>query len=264
MPSVSIQYLYHSGFAVETASHLFIFDYYLDTPRGCGPDQGVVSPSMLQGRDVVVFVSHSHGDHYNPAIFQWRRVKPQIRYILADEIATKEDVLSVKAGKTYPLGGLEVRTLDSTDLGVAFLVKADGLCLYHAGDLNWWHWNDEPEEANRAMARRYQQQIDSLKGGIHRHRFHPGRSTPGGKCPIGIGLFHEAGGRPLDRPHALWVQWFHLRPHRSRPPHSLLSRPYFTDFPPRPAFPDFHSLNQTTIRHGQESKPMADFCISPV
>lgn len=164
MPSVSIRYLYHSGFAVKTASHLFIFDYYLDTPRGCGPDQGVVSPSMLQGRDVVVFVSHSHGDHYNPAIFQWRKGNPQIRYILADEIATKEDVLSVKAGKTYPLGGLEVRTLDSTDLGVAFLVKADGLCLYHAGDLNWWHWNDEPEEANRAMARRYQQQIDSLKG----------------------------------------------------------------------------------------------------
>ena len=129
MPSVSIRYLYHSGFAVETASHLFIFDYYLDTPRGCGPDQGVVSPSMLQGRDVVVFVSHSHGDHYNPAIFQWRKGNPQIRYILADEIATKEDVLSVKAGKTYPLGGLEVRTLDSTDLGVAFLVKADGLCL---------------------------------------------------------------------------------------------------------------------------------------
>ena len=99
MPSVSIRYLYHSGFAVETASHLFIFDYYLDTPRGCGPDQGVVSPSMLQGRDVVVFVSHSHGDHYNPAIFQWRKGNPQIRYILADEIATKEDVLPLKQAK---------------------------------------------------------------------------------------------------------------------------------------------------------------------
>ena len=133
MPSVSIQYLYHSGFAVETASHLFIFDYYLDTPRGCGPDQGVVSPAMLQDRDVVVFVSHSHGDHYNPAIFQWRRVKPQIRYILADEIATKEDVLSVKAGKTYPLGGLEVRTLDSTDLGVAFLVRRTGFACTTPG-----------------------------------------------------------------------------------------------------------------------------------
>ncbi|MFR2561427.1 MAG: MBL fold metallo-hydrolase [Anaeromassilibacillus sp.] len=249
MPSVSIRYLYHSGFAVETASHLFIFDYYLDTPRGCGPDQGVVSPSMLQGRDVVVFVSHSHGDHYNPAIFQWRKGNPQIRYILADEIATKEDVLSVKAGKTYPLGGLEVRTLDSTDLGVAFLVKADGLCLYHAGDLNWWHWNDEPEEANRAMARRYQQQIDSLKGESIDIAFIPVDPRQEENALLGLDYFMKQVGA-LDRPHALWVQWFHLRPHRSRSPHSLLSGSYFADFPPGPAFPAFPSLNQTTIRHG--------------
>ena len=111
MPSVSIRYLYHSGFAVKTASHLFIFDYYLDTPRGCGPDQGVVSPSMLQGRDVVVFVSHSHGDHYNPAIFQWRKGNPQIRYILADEPtsaldAENRDHLLTLLQKTYYSAGI--------------------------------------------------------------------------------------------------------------------------------------------------------------
>ena len=33
------------------------------------------------------------------------------------------------------------------------------LDVYKRQDLNWWHWNDEPEEANRAMARRYQQPV---------------------------------------------------------------------------------------------------------
>lgn len=150
MPSVSIRYLYHSGFAVKTASHLFIFDYYLDTPRGCGPDQGVVSPAMLQDRDVVVFVSHSHGDHYNPAIFQWRRVKPQIRYILADEIATKEDVLSVKAGKTYPLGGPGSAHLGFHRFRRRFPGQGGRALRTTPGTSNWWHWNDEPEEANPA------------------------------------------------------------------------------------------------------------------
>ena len=78
-------------------------------------------------------------DHYNPVIFEWRKGHSNIRYILAEEIPTKEEVLSVHPSRTYDLGDLQVRTLDSTDLGVAFLIKTDGLCLYHAGDLNWWH-----------------------------------------------------------------------------------------------------------------------------
>ena len=54
--------------------------------------------------------------------------------------------------------------LTSTDEGVGFLVKRKGQCLYHAGDLHWWHWEGELEEENRAMARRYWEQIDRLRG----------------------------------------------------------------------------------------------------
>lgn len=31
----------------------------------------------------------------------------------------------------------------STDEGVAFLVTAEGRTVFHAGDLNWWHWEGE-------------------------------------------------------------------------------------------------------------------------
>lgn len=161
---VTIRYLYHSGFSLETPEHFFIFDYYLDTPRGCGLDKGVVDPKEIRGKNVVAFASHSHPDHYSPRIFSWRADIPDIRYILANEIRTKEDAVKIAPGETQNLGDLSVRALESTDLGVAFLVKADGLCVYHAGDLNWWDWEGEPEADNREMGRRYREQIDLLRG----------------------------------------------------------------------------------------------------
>ncbi|WP_195984381.1 MBL fold metallo-hydrolase [Clostridium sp. D33t1_170424_F3] len=164
MEPVSIWYLYNSGFAVKTERHFLIFDYFLDSPRSGGLKSGVVDSTELQDYDTVVFVSHSHADHFNRNIFQWRKQIPSIRYVLSDDITTSEECLRVGAGQSCDLGDLQIQTLASTDLGVAFLVQVDGLCIYHAGDLNWWHWNDEPEEANRLMAQSFQKQIDTLEG----------------------------------------------------------------------------------------------------
>ena len=159
-----IRYLYNSGFTLKTDRHFFIFDYYLDSPKGCGLEKGVIDPEKIKDLDVVVFVSHSHPDHYNPRIFSWRKTVGKIRYVLSDDIKTSEDVIRVAPGQEYDLGDLSVRTLDSTDIGVAFLIQADGLCIYHAGDLNDWYWNGEPDSDNREMTRRYREQIDTLKG----------------------------------------------------------------------------------------------------
>ena len=158
-----IRYLYHSGFTLETANHFLIFDCYRDTPAG-GLSEGVVDPEEIRDKNVSVFVSHSHPDHYSPKIFEWRRTVPNIRYFIADEIHTSEEAVRLAPGETAEAGGVSVRALESTDLGVAFLVGADGLRIYHAGDLNWWRWNGEPDEDNEEMGRRYRRQIDSLRG----------------------------------------------------------------------------------------------------
>ena len=162
-----IRYLHHSGFSLETADHFLIFDYYLDTPKGCGLSEGVVNPKELHGKNVVVFASHSHPDHYSPRIFSWQKAIPNIRYVLADEIRSPAGTAPVKIapGRTVDLGDLTVRGLESTDLGVAFLIHLEeGLCVYHAGDLNWWRWEGAPEENNREMGRRFREQIDTLRG----------------------------------------------------------------------------------------------------
>ena len=57
-----------------------------------------------------------------------------------------------------------MRTLKSTDEGVAFLIRIGERIIYHAGDLNWWHWEEESPRYNKLMMQRYQREIEKLEG----------------------------------------------------------------------------------------------------
>lgn len=150
-----IWHLCHSGTALRTASRLLVFDYSNDSPARVGRrslGSGVVEPSELRGLDVVVFISHEHGDHFHPGCLEWRRSARSMRFVVAPEVAQadgrfceKEGLVTVLAPeKTADVDGMTVTALKSTDSGVGFLVKTDGLTIYHAGDLAWWNWDDEP------------------------------------------------------------------------------------------------------------------------
>lgn len=66
--------------------------------------------------------------------------------------------------QTYILdNGTKVSTLLSTDSGVAFIVETSEGLIYHAGDLNDWHWEGETEDDNRQMASTYRAEIDKIK-----------------------------------------------------------------------------------------------------
>ena len=129
---MKITYLKHSGYVVEDAGRAMVFDYY----EGNLPD-------FLEAVKLYVFVSHVHYDHFNPQIFQWKDQYPDIQYILSNDIEEKgfkESCTFVGPGQEVVLDGIKIRTLRSTDEGVAFLVQAGERRIYHAGDLNWWHW----------------------------------------------------------------------------------------------------------------------------
>jgi hypothetical protein len=53
--------------------------------------------------------------------------------------------------------------IKSTDIGVAFVVREGETCLYHAGDLNWWHWEGETKAKNRNMEVNYKREIERMK-----------------------------------------------------------------------------------------------------
>ena len=153
-----VRYIHHSGFSVETEKAVFVFDYY-------DPKNKFKILNEMTDKPVYVFVSHAHPDHFDEKIFALRG-KCRVRYILSDDVKAGDgdDIMYVKEGMRYIVDGFEVTTLKSTDEGVAFLVDTGEKVIYHAGDLNWWHWNGEEESWNSGVAADYKTQIDKLKG----------------------------------------------------------------------------------------------------
>lgn len=163
-----VYYLYHSGFAVATERHILVFDYYRDSPTACSTTIEQIL-ARAQGKQVVVFVSHAHHDHYNPIIWDWRAKCADIRYVVSVDVSVPiglNDVTVMQAHKKASVGALSIATYASTDAGVAFWVEADGYSIFHAGDLNWWHWEGEPDEENSAMAKQYAQEIDRMPSSV--------------------------------------------------------------------------------------------------
>lgn len=163
-----VTYLFNSGFAVKAEGRYLIFDYYNTVPfkKLPGLGGGVIAPRELKDENVTVFASHAHMDHFVPSIMGWTRHMSRVHYVLSEDIGVTAAARVTKVGpdEVHELDGMTIRTLRSTDEGVAFDVSAGGLRMYHAGDLNWWHWDGEPEEENRAMGEAYRSEIDKLRG----------------------------------------------------------------------------------------------------
>ena len=58
---------------------------------------------------------------------------------------------------------MKIKTLRSTDLGVAYLVYVNEKCIYHAGDLNCWTFEENKIEDNEFMEYIYSKEMDKLK-----------------------------------------------------------------------------------------------------
>ncbi|MFR9254919.1 MAG: hypothetical protein ACLVJ6_04980 [Merdibacter sp.] len=41
-------------------------------------------------------------------------------------------------------------------------MECEGACIYHAGDLNDWHWNEDPPAVQQWMKERYVQELQLL------------------------------------------------------------------------------------------------------
>ena len=159
---VKITYISHSCFAVELEHSVLVFDYY----------QGEL-PLWDPEKTIYVFASHRHYDHFSKKIFRWTEQYPKIQYILSDDISEasydaneicRSDLTRIAPNQAETIGNCVIETFRSTDEGVAFLVSCEGKLFYHAGDLNWWYWEEEDDAYNRMMRGDYQKEIETLAG----------------------------------------------------------------------------------------------------
>ena len=146
---MEIVYLLNSGFMVKDENTLILFDDYDDPEK--------IVDRVLNKENfehLYILVSHAHFDHFGTHI---RAYAPQTsRYIFSNDIKhTKrikmfpaELVTFMRKYTNFEDEGFKVSAYDSTDVGVSFYVElASGKKIFHAGDFNWWHWeNDAPEQ----------------------------------------------------------------------------------------------------------------------
>ena len=135
---MTLTYIFHSCFVLETEKVILIFDYWLDF-------DGNLLPYLKKEKPIYVFSSHFHEDHFNSAIFEWRKQRDQVTYILSKDIlrhrrAGKEDAdVWLAKGGTWTDGLISVWATGSTDSGVSWIVETEGKRIFHAGDLNNWY-----------------------------------------------------------------------------------------------------------------------------
>ena len=141
---MKLTYIFHSGFVLETEHSILVFDYWLDP-------SDVMDGVLHSKKPLYVLSSHFHEDHFNKEIFEWKRRKPNITYILSKDIlrhrrANKEeaDVWLAKGG-SWSDGRISVKAFGSTDSGVSWIVETDSKRIFHAGDLNNWYARFLPE-----------------------------------------------------------------------------------------------------------------------
>lgn len=148
---MKLDYIYHSGFAIEAEGVTVIIDYYKDS-SDTEHNRGIVHDHLLQkpGK-LYVLSTHFHPDHFNREVLTWKEKRPDINYIFSKDIirhhlALKEDATYIKKGETYEDDTIRIQAFGSTDAGSSFLLHLQGMSIFHAGDLNNWHWSEESTE----------------------------------------------------------------------------------------------------------------------
>ncbi len=104
--------------------------------------------------------THSHHDHYNPEILSWQELRKDIVYVFSSDIlenekAQESDAFYLSKLQIFQDRNIWIKAFGSTDVGGSFLIKAGDKQIFHAGDLNNWHWNEESTQAEVEEAQAY-------------------------------------------------------------------------------------------------------------
>jgi len=141
---MKIKYIHHSGFIAEDNTCALMIDC-------CGLAKDSAEVRACAGKHLYVLASHVHGDHFDPDIMSFGGGSR--KWILSGDISKKvrphKDIHFMAKGDVYRDAQVKIKAYGSTDEGVSFYMEAGGKRIFHAGDLNNWHWNEEetPEDA---------------------------------------------------------------------------------------------------------------------
>lgn len=161
-----IWYLGQDSFAVKTRRHLLIFDAlnpgmensYVLPKSADSLSEGVVNPDTIKDLDVMVFESNMDDSHYGTGIWPWRRYIGKVTYVFGWDPVINQDAheyIYMKPREQRVIDGVDVTTIQASTFGSGFLIKVDGITLFHGGS----HIVLDP-----SMQQRFTREIDFLAG----------------------------------------------------------------------------------------------------
>lgn len=138
MKDIAVEYLGGSGFLVSLGETGMLFD-----ASEHGADRRVMpeKEALSAFKRLYVFISHHHDDHFSPDVYEL--CGNDAVYIVGFDVPQPHRGVRMKPGEERGFGPVTVHAYGSTDEGVSFLVDYAGITIFHAGDLNLWHWRDE-------------------------------------------------------------------------------------------------------------------------
>lgn len=164
---MKLTYIHHSCYLLELESVNILVDFFEDTLTQT--DGEIHSRILQESKPLYVLCTHHHHDHYNDEILKWEeRYKGSLKYIFSTDIkeqygVDKEGVVFLEKGNTYQDEYLSIKAFGSTDAGVSFLIRIDSKIIFHAGDLNNWHWKEEcPIEESAMYEKNYLKELGDL------------------------------------------------------------------------------------------------------
>lgn len=172
---MKVTFLHHSSFLVELEHTCLLFDYFAGDRVNGFHFTGTI-PQLDPEKELYVFASHKHRDHFDMDLLKLADQYPKVYFIFSKDCkmswnflkkhgypdAVAEKITYTAPEKKYETGSIKIRTLTSTDAGVAFCVTAEEKQIYHAGDLNWWHWEGAGDLINGRMERVFKREMRKI------------------------------------------------------------------------------------------------------
>ncbi|MFP4315323.1 MAG: MBL fold metallo-hydrolase [Desulfovibrionales bacterium] len=164
--NIRIVYIRHNCFVVHMGRQSLLFDPP-DTDH-LGIEGRTALKVAIQGRNMTVFVSHSHSDHCHHDLREILSPALNADFVLAYDVyeMTPENVppgsLIMEPDQQAMQGALSIKTLESNDLGIAFLVEFAGARIYFGGDLADWCWENASAAAKTFAATFFDKALDRI------------------------------------------------------------------------------------------------------
>ena len=163
---MDIYYLLNSGFLIRDEKILLVFDDFEDPA-------GIVDAAYDKGDfdKLYIFVTHAHFDHFSTHIRGYEQ--KTTRYLFSNDIKhtkrvkifPKRKITYIRRHGEWQDDTIKVRAYDSTDVGISYLVETpSGAKIFHAGDFNWWHWEEEAPENIELAEKVFKRQLKLMEG----------------------------------------------------------------------------------------------------